>query len=77
VESASSGVPTAALCQKIKDKGGLTMPVLYDPTGLMKSQLGATANHMHFVLDPALVIAHKEHYGSSGNAAAAIDALLD
>ncbi|MFT7579618.1 MAG: hypothetical protein ACI9MR_001284 [Myxococcota bacterium] len=35
------GTPNAAFCRAVRDQAGLTMPVLYDPTGQFQAAIGA------------------------------------
>ena len=42
--------PTAASCQEIRERYGLTMPVLYDPEGVTNSVLGMRVNTADLVM---------------------------
>lgn len=49
-ETADFGTPDAATCATIRDRYGIHMPVLFDPSGALQSALGVPANEVHVVL---------------------------
>jgi len=62
---ASYDAPTAELCAEVKERYGLTMPVLYDPTGALQSGLDVPSNAVDVVFSPGVQIAWKGRYDSA------------
>lgn len=61
-EDASFGPPTAELCADIRDRYGLPMTVLYDPTQRFSEAMGAPSNDFHVVMTHGAVIRWTGHY---------------
>lgn len=62
---ASYDAPTAELCAEVKDRYGLTMPVLYDPTGALQEGLDVASNAVDVVFSPGVRIEWKGRYDSA------------
>jgi hypothetical protein len=56
VATASHGAPDAAYCQTVADLYGLTMPVLFDPSGATQNVLNMRANGGQLVMSQGNVI---------------------
>jgi len=61
-EDAGFDPADAADCAEIRERYGIHMPVLIDPTGAFQSQFGVTSNEVHIVLTEGAVIGWKGHY---------------
>ena len=75
----NSGTPAnAAFCASVRDQYGLTMPVLYDPDGVLPTALGISGgvNSWSIVLAEGAVIKLKKKYASNAAVKAAIEAEL-
>ncbi len=59
------GPPDAALCAEVRMRYGLTMPVLYDPTGAFASTLEAPSNDYNLIMTRGMRIAWEGHYADS------------
>ena len=59
------GAPDQALCNEIRDRYSLSMPVLFDPTGELQTALGINANAWNVLLRPGGVIDWKGKYAES------------
>lgn len=58
--------PDSQYCAQVRDAFGLTMPVLYDPTGSALTQfVSGGKNDWSFVLDAAGVTQLKQKYAGS------------
>ena len=55
-ENDSFGAPTAELCAAIRERYGLTMTVLYDPTQSFSETLGVPVNDFHLVMTRGNVV---------------------
>jgi hypothetical protein len=75
-ETASFGTPTLATCADVRDRYGVHMPVLIDPTGALQSALGVPANEIHVVLERGARIQWVGHYAGD-EVAARIDAAFE
>lgn len=76
VRQTNSGAPANAdFCKSTKQKFGLTMPVLLDPTGVFGTPYG-DSNGMNIVLDSDLTITFKKKYASDSEVEAAIESAL-
>lgn len=75
--TAEFGDPTADYCRTVRDRFGLTMTVLFDPTGAAQTALGIRDNDEAVVLDSALRIAFSDQYASLAEIEAAIESVLD
>ncbi|MFT7578959.1 MAG: hypothetical protein ACI9MR_000621 [Myxococcota bacterium] len=76
-ENNSGSPPNAAYCRAIRDAFGLTMPVLYDPTGEFLSAAGlGSPNAWGVVTSEGVVIENKSKY-SQTNAHAKIREILE
>ena len=64
-ETDSFGPPTAADCAAVRDAYGLTMPVLYDPSGAFPAALGVATNAYNVILTRGGVIDWEGHYAES------------
>ena len=49
-ENSTQGQPDAAFCNTVRDRYGLRMPVLYDPTGAFQRTFQVVPNEMNLVL---------------------------
>jgi hypothetical protein len=66
-QGSSFGAPaTAALCKQIRQKYGLTFPVLYDPTTKLKQLYQGKFNEMNYVVGAGAKLLHKGQYTPSG-----------
>jgi peroxiredoxin len=75
-EDAAGKAPTKAYCESIEAKFGLTMPVVYDPTGAVQAGLGLNSpNDWHVVLAPGGKLSVKSKY-SQDPAVKAVETLL-
>jgi hypothetical protein len=68
--------PDASYCSGTAERFGLTMPVLFDPTGGFASAFGVANNDSTIVLDSELRIVDKGQYRSAESVFSDIDALL-
>lgn len=76
VRETNTGQPaTEAYCKATRDKFGLTMPVLMDPTGAFGGPW-KDSNALNIVLDGSLTITFKKKYASDPEVDAAIEAAL-
>ncbi len=64
-EDAGFAAPDAADCAAIRDRYGIEMPVLIDPTGALQSLLGVAPNEVHVVLGEGARIDWVGHYAGS------------
>ena len=62
---AGFGRPDAADCAEIRSRYGVTMPVLFDPTGAFQTAFGVAANEINIVLSEGARIEWVGHYASS------------
>jgi peroxiredoxin len=68
-ETSDFGPPSAATCATIRDRYGIHMPVLFDPTGAMQDALGVPANEVQVVLTEGARIDWVGRYAGSEVAA--------
>jgi len=61
----SYDAPTAELCAEVQERYGLTMPVLYDPTGAFASALEVQSNAVDIVFSSGVEIEWKGRYDSA------------
>lgn len=59
------GPPDAETCRAIRERYGITMPVLFDPEGRLQSLLGVAPNEVHVVLTEGARIDWIGHYAGS------------
>jgi len=69
------GEPSAETCAEIRDRYGLTMPVLFDPGTTFEDTLGVASNEVNVVLREGGVIAWKGRYAAD-RAEGTIEAVL-
>lgn len=62
---ASYDAPTAELCAEVRDRYGLTMPVLFDPTGALPSGLDVRSNAVNVLFSEGMRIEWKGRYAES------------
>jgi peroxiredoxin len=75
-QNTSAAVPDATYCAGTRDRFGLTMPVLFDPTGRFHSTLGMAANDSSIVIDSDFEVIATGQYRSTSSVFADVDALL-
>jgi peroxiredoxin len=75
-EDSSSSAPTIELCRAVRDRFGLRMTVVIDPTGALQRELGVPSNSYSIVLGEGARIAWRAHY-SEGLIAAKVQDVLD
>ena len=61
-EDAALTAADAADCAAVRDRYGIEMPVLYDPTGAFQTAFGVPSNEVHVVLRRGAVIDWVGHY---------------
>lgn len=61
-EDGSFGPPDATLCNTIRERYSIEMPVLIDPDGLIQSTFGVAANEVHIVMSEGNRIEWKGHF---------------
>ena len=66
--------PDAAYCRQVRAQYGLTMPVLYDPSGALSS-VNLDNRHVHFVLETGAVVNFRDAFNDT-RFEGAIQALL-
>jgi len=62
---ASYDAPTAELCAEVRDRYGLTMAVLFDPTGALSSGLDVRSNAVNVLFTEGMRIEWKGRYAES------------
>ncbi len=75
-QDSSFAAPDATYCSGTAEAYGLTMPVLFDPTGGFASALSMATNDSTMVLGAELTILNKGQYESPTSVFATIDAIL-
>ena len=76
-QNASFGSADEVYCSGIRDEFGLTMPVLYDPTGGFPTAMGMRANDSSVIIDGAFVVVESGQYRTPSSVWADIDELLE
>ncbi len=61
----SFNAPTQSLCNEVRDRYGLTMPVLFDPTGALQTALGINATAWNSLVQNGMVIDWKGKYAEA------------
>jgi len=62
---ASYDAPTAELCAAVRDRYGLTLPVLFDPTGALPSGLDVAPNAVNVLFTEGVRVEWKGRYQES------------
>ena len=71
----SAQLPDADYCATVRDRAGLTMPVLYDADGLFAERYAVTASELNMVLDEGAEVTYRSFAGTDGAGPALREAL--
>jgi peroxiredoxin len=69
--------PDANACARIRDLNGLTMPVLYDPEGLVQAAFGIPANDVQLVIDQGSRLVLEGRRARPEDVRTALEAILE
>lgn len=69
--------PTATTCAETRDLWGLTMPVVYDPTGQLNTDFSMAINGSYLVMETGGVITKTGQHPNNTSLSADIQAALN